>query len=81
MSELALNVPFVQHPDGWYQICIGSIFQGLRTARGNAALICAGDCLDFLEREVLMFQLLFHLFLTKPNQEWLPKKVIVQKHQ
>jgi len=78
MSELALNVPFIQHPDGWYQIYTGSIFQGLSTARENTALICAGDCLiGFSEREELMFQLLFLLFLTKPNQEHCPK----QKHQ
>lgn len=77
MSELALNVPFIQHPDSWHQIYIGNIFQGLSTARGNAALICAGDCLiSFLEREVLMFQLLFLVFLTKHYQEHCPKKLL-----
>lgn len=62
-SELALNIPFIQHPDVWYQIHMGI------TARGNAALVCAEDSLfSFLEREVLMFLLLFLLFLTKPTE-------------
>lgn len=68
-SELSLNIPFIQHPDARYQIHTGT------TARGNAALVCAEDFLfSFLDREILMSQLLFLLFLAKPNQEQCQKK-------
>lgn len=69
--ELALNIPFIQHPDTQYQIQMGT------TARGNAALVCAEDSLfSFLEREVLMFLLLFLLFLIKPDQGQCQKKLL-----
>lgn len=42
LSELALNVPFIQHPEGWYQSCTGSVSQGLSTARGKCSSLCWG---------------------------------------
>lgn len=55
----------------------GPFSKGSSTSRGNAALVCAEETLfSFLEREVLMPQLFFLLFLTKPNQEQCQKNLL-----
>lgn len=78
-SEIALNIPFIQHPDVSYQIHIGSTFQGLCTARGNAALLCAEDSVQLLREGSVHVSAVLPSFLDKTPPRAMPKKVTVQK--